>query len=58
MANSKTDDVVARMITFPKELKEYLEQARKKSMRTFIAEVVYRVNKTMEQEQSQQESKQ
>ncbi len=41
---------ITRAITFPKELKDYLDCKAKESMRTFVSEVVYRVKKSVEEE--------
>lgn len=45
-------ETVTRGIHFPKELKEYLDKTAKKERRTFIAEVVYRLEKQIEGERN------
>ncbi len=45
-------DIARRVVPFPKALKEYLDQTAKKARRTFIAEVVYRLERDVEEEQN------
>lgn len=45
-------DIARRVVPFPKALKEYLGQTAKKARRTFVAEVVYRLEKVVEEERN------